>query len=138
MPRGRDVLLGLAGLSGIACFLTGLRYDAAGVAGAKDPFVDFIVTLAFLGAVGLLSAGLIQWRAAERSRLTLLIVQAVVAASYAAANAFGRIAGPFIVGPRRAPVRIHSIGLVLGSLMFIAAVVEAFLVSRPPASGDPT
>lgn len=105
----------------MVCAATGFAY---GLDPASFPIGWVIATLGFLGASGLVAAGLWQARSSGTARVVVLIVLGVLSAGYVFANSFGLVVSS-TGGPRVWPL-LQWAGLALGASLYIATLLEVF------------
>jgi hypothetical protein len=124
----------LGWVSAATCALTGIAYAGQPTFGGAGAFV---ATLAWLGAAALAAVSLWQTLTTSGARTALLILLAVLAAGFVAANVLALVASS--EGVPQVPRTLHLLGTISGSALYLEALVDvsiAFLSARG-APGDP-
>jgi hypothetical protein len=121
-------------VSAATCALTGIVYAGEPTVGAAGAFV---AALAWLGAAVLAAVSLWQTLTTSGARTALLILLAVLAAGFVAANVLALVASS--AGVPQVPRTLHLIGTISGSALYLEALLDvsvAFLSVRK-RPGDP-
>jgi hypothetical protein len=131
---GRSLASVLGWLSAATCALTGIAYAGEPEFQAAGAFV---ATLAGLGALALAAVSLWQWLTASGARTVLLILLAVLAAGFVAANVLALVAPS--EGVPQVPRTLHVLGTISGSALYLGALVDVSvsLFSARKRSRDP-
>lgn len=117
--------LGLSALAAGICVATGIDYARSDEVAPAGPF---FLTVAFLGAFALIAAGFWQFQAGPRTRVFVMVLLAALAGGYTAANSLGLVAESG--GGLSTPVALHWTGLAVGSLLYVASIVEVVFAIR--------
>lgn len=128
MSVGRPLASVLGWASAATCALTGIVYAGESTFGAAGAF---LATLAWLGAAALAAVSLWQALTTSGARTALLILLAVLAAGFVAANVLAVVASSG--GVPQVPRTLHLIGTISGSALYLEALLDvsvAFLSAR--------
>lgn len=119
MSVGRPLASVLGWVGAATCALIGIAY-------AREPQFEgtgeFLATLAGLGALALAAVSLWQAVTSDRARTVLLILLAVLAAGFVAANALALLADSS--GVPRVPRTLHLVGATSGSALYLETIVD--------------